>query len=129
MLPAFNYSKPASPFPNVIGPYTARHVPKPKLAHTARIDHFVHLCQHYLSLNDAIAMALENNLDIAISSYNLGIADTDLLRSKAGANILGTPLGVVQNTPGGGVGGIGSQIGSGTGGTTVGASGIGVGVN
>src|SRR5215475_15636311 len=128
-LPAINYSKPASPFPNVIGPYTARHVPEPNLANTARIDQLMHEGKLYLSLNDAIALALENNLDIAISRYNLGIADTDLLRSKAGANILGTPLGVVQNTPGGGVGGIGSQIGSGTGGTTVGASGIGVGVN
>jgi len=128
MLPAINYSKPASPFPNVIGPYTARHVPEPNLANTARIDQLMHEGKLYLSLNDAIALALENNLDIAISRYNLGIADTDLLRSKAGANILGTPLGVVQNTPGGGVGGIGSQIGSGTGGTTVGASGIGVGV-
>src|SRR5215467_7132862 len=129
MLPAINYSKPASPFPNVIGPYTARHVPEPNLANTARIDQLMHDGKLYLSLNDAIALALENNLDIAIARYNLGIADTDLLRSKAGATILGTPLGVVQNTPGGGVGGIGSQIGSGTGGTTVGASGIGVGVN
>lgn len=128
-LPAINYSKPASPFPNVIGPYTARHVPEPKLANTARIDQLMHDGKLYLSLNDSIALALENNLDIAIARYNLGIADTDLLRSKSGATILGTPLGVVQNTPGGGVGGIGSQIGSGTGGTTVGASGIGVGVN
>src|SRR5262252_3829145 len=129
ILPTVNYSKPASPFPNVIGPYTARHVPEPNLANTARIDQLMHDGKLYLSLNDAIALALENNLDIAISRYNLGIADTDLLRSKAGATILGTPLGVVQNTPGGGVGGIGSQIGSGTGGTSVGASGIGVGVN
>jgi outer membrane protein TolC len=129
MLPTVNYTKPASPFPNVLGPYTPRHVPEPNLANTARIDQLMHDGKLYLSLGDAIALALENNLDIAIQRYNLGIADTDLLRSKAGANILGTPLGVVQNTPGGGVGGIGSQIGSGTGGTTVGASGIGVGVN
>ena len=43
----------------------------------------------YLSLNDAIALALENNLDIAIARYNLNIADTDVLRAKAGAQILG----------------------------------------
>ena len=128
-LPAINYTKPNSPFPNVIGPYTPRHVAEPNLGNTARIDQLMHDGKLYLSLNDSIALALENNLDIAIARYNLGIADTDLLRSKAGATILGTPLGVVQNTPGGGVGGIGSQIGSGTGGTTVGASGIGVGVN
>jgi outer membrane protein TolC len=128
-LPAINYTKPASPLPNVLAPYTPRHVPEPNLANTPRIDQLLHEGKLYLSLSDAIALALENNLDIAIARYNLGIADTDLLRSKAGATILGTPLGVVQNTPGGGIGGIGSQIGSGTGGTTVGASGIGVGIN
>ena len=40
----------------------------------------------YLSLSDAIALALENNLDIAIARYNLNIADTDVLRAKAGAH-------------------------------------------
>jgi outer membrane protein TolC len=82
----------------------------------------------YLSLNDAIALALENNLDIAIARYNLNIADTDVLRAKAGAQILGVNVGIVQNTPGGGVGGIGTQVGSGTGGTSLGAGGAGVGV-
>ena len=49
-----------------------------------------------LSMNDAIALALENNLDIAISRYNLNIADTDVLRTKAGATLLGVNTGVVQ---------------------------------
>ena len=127
-LPGINYSKPASPFPNVIAPYKPKTMPEPNLSNTARIDQLMQQGKLYLSLSDAIALALENNLDIAIARYNLGIADTDVLRSKAGANILGVNLGVVQNTPGGGVGGIGSQIGSGTGGTSIGAGGIGVGV-
>ena len=101
--------------------------PPPNLANTARIDQLMHDGKLYLSLNDAIALALENNLDIAIARYNLNIADTDVLRAKAGAQILGVPLGIVQNTPGGGVGGIGSQVGSGTGGTTLGAGGAGAG--
>ena len=42
----------------------------------------------YLSMDDAIALALENNLDIAIARYNLNIADTDILRAKAGSSIL-----------------------------------------
>jgi outer membrane protein TolC len=83
----------------------------------------------YLSLNDAIALALENNLDVAIARYNLNIADTDVLRAKAGANILGVNAGVVQNTPGGGVGGIGASAGASTGGTSLGAGGIGAGTN
>src|SRR5271169_2638271 len=126
-LPVLNYAQPVSHFPNPIGPYTARHLAAPNLSNTVRIDQLMHEGKLYLSLNDAIALALENNLDIAISRYNLNIADTDVLRSKAGASILGVPLGVVQNTPGGGVGILGSQIGSGTGGTTVGSAGQGAG--
>jgi outer membrane protein len=126
-LPVLNYSHPVSHFPNPIGPYTARHLAAPNLANTGRIDQLMHDGKLYLSLNDAIALALENNLDIAIARYNLNIADTDILRAKAGAVTLGVNTGVVQNTPGGGVGGLGGQVGSGTGGTTLGASGAGAG--
>ena len=126
-LPVLNYSKPVSHFPNPIGPYTPRHLAAPNLANTARIDSLMHDGKLYLSLNDAIALALENNLDIAIARYNLNIADTDILRARAGAPTLGVNTGVVQNTPGGGVGGLGGQVGSGTGGTTLGAGGAGAG--
>ncbi len=126
-VPALNYSQPASHFPNPINPYLPRHVDAPNLANTSRIDGLMHDGKLYLSLNDAIALALENNLDLAIARYNLNIADTDVLRAKAGAQILGVPLGIVQNTPGGGVGGIGTQVGSGTGGTSLGAGGAGAG--
>ena len=126
-LPVLNYSQPVSHFPNPIAPYTARHLAAPNLANTARIDQLMHEGKLYLSLNDAIALALENNLDIAIARYNLNIADTDVLRAKAGAATLGVNTGVVQNTPGGGVLGLGGQVGSGTGGTTLGAGGAGAG--
>src|SRR6266446_9136296 len=128
-LPVLNYSKPVSHFPNPIGPYTPRHLAAPNLANTARIDQFMHDGKLYLSLNDAIALALENNLDLAIARYNLNIADTDVLRAKAGGNILGVNAGVVLNTPGGGVGGIGATAGASTGGTSLGAGGIGGGTS
>jgi outer membrane protein len=121
------YSKPQSHFPNPLGPYTARHVAPPNLANTPRIDQLMHDGKLYISMNDAVALALENNLDIAIARYNLNIADTDVWRAKAGSSILGVNSGVVQNTPGGGVGGLGTQVGSGQGGTSVGAGGAGAG--
>jgi outer membrane protein len=126
-LPVLNYAQPVSHFPNPIGPYTARHLAAPNLANTARIDSLMRDGKLYLSLDDAIALALENNLDIAIARYNLNIADTDILRARAGASTLGVNNGVVQNTPGGGVGGLGGQVGSGTGGTSLGAGGAGAG--
>ena len=128
-LPVMNFTKPVSHFPNPIGPYTARHVAEPNLANTARIDQLMRDGKLYLSLNDAIALALENNLDIAIQRYNLNIADTDVLRARAGASILGVNAGVVLNTQGGGVGSIGANSGAATGGTSLGAGGAGGGTN
>jgi outer membrane protein len=125
-----DYSKPPSAFPNVIRPYMPQHVPPPNLSNTARIEQLMHDGKIMLSIDDAVALALENNLDIGIARYNLNIADTDILRSKSGANnFLGTNFGVVQNTPGSGVGGLGGTVGSGTGGTTAAPGGIGAGTN
>ncbi len=121
------YSKPESHFPNLISPYKVRHVAPPNLANTQRIDKLMRDGKLYISMNDAVALALENNLDIAIARYNLNIADTDVWRAKAGASTLGVNNGVVQNTPGGGVGGLGTQVGSGQGGTSVAAGGAGTG--
>src|SRR5579862_8234107 len=128
-LQSVDYAKPVPQFPNPIAPYVARHLPPPDLANSARIGELIHDGKLYLSLNDAIALALENNLDIAIARYTLNIADTDILRARAGASILGTPTGTVLNTPGGGVGGIGANSGAATGGTSLGAGGIGGGTN
>ena len=121
------YAKPRSHFPDPLGPYIPRHVEPPNLSNTPRIDQFLHDGKLYISMNDAVALALENNLDIAIARYNLNIADTDVWRAKAGSSILGINTGVVQGTPGGGVGGLGGQVGSGQGGTSVAAGGAGAG--
>jgi outer membrane protein len=128
-VPALDFSKPIGYFPNPIGPYSPRHLPPPNLTNSPRIDDLLHDGKVYLSINDAVALALENNLDIAIQRYNLNIADTDVLRADAGASILGVPTGVVQNTPGGGVGGIGATAGLSSGGTSIGAGGAGAGTN
>ncbi|MGD0758497.1 MAG: TolC family protein [Candidatus Sulfotelmatobacter sp.] len=124
-----DYSKPRSAFPYILQPYTPRPVAQPNLGNSPRIDTLMHDGKIYLSIDDAVALTLENNLDIDIARYNLNIADTDFLRAKSGANILGVNAGIVQNTPGGGVGGLGGTVGSGAGGTTVAASGVGTGTN
>lgn len=122
------YSQPRGPFPNIIAPYKSRGVAAPKLANTPRIEQLMRDGKIYLSLADAVALALENNLDIAISRYNLNIADTDIWRTKAGSTILGVNTGVVQNTPGGTGFGIGATTsGGGAGGTTTGIGGAGTG--
>jgi outer membrane protein len=124
-----DYSKPRSAFPHLLQPYQSQDVPQPNLGNSPRIDSLLRDGKIYLSIDDAVALALENNLDLDIARYNLNIADTDYLRAKSGASILGVNAGIVQNTPGGGVGGLGGTVGSGTGGTTVAPSGVGTGTN
>ena len=124
-----DYSIPRSAFPHLLQPYMAQELAQPNLGNSPRIDALMRDGKIYLSIDDAIALALENNLDLDIARYNLNIAAADLLRAKSGANILGVNTGIVQNTPGGGVGGLGGTVGSGTGGTTVAAGGAGTGTN
>jgi outer membrane protein TolC len=124
-----DYSKPRSAFPNLLQPYKGEDLPQPSLGNSPRIDSLMRDGRIYLSIDDAVALTLENNLDLEIARYNLNIADADLLRAKSGASILGVNTGIVQNTPGGGVGGLGGTVGSGTGGTTVAAGGAGSGTN
>ncbi|HET7208894.1 MAG TPA: TolC family protein [Terriglobales bacterium] len=123
-----NYTKAKGYFPNPIGPYTSRNVPPPDLSNTPRIEQLLQNGKLMLSIDDAVALALENNLDIAIQRYNRSIADTDILRAKAGSTILGINAGIVQNTPGGTSGGIGGGlVGTGPGGTSAGSAGAGAG--
>jgi len=124
-----DYSSPRSAFPRVLQPYQAQELAQPGLGNSARVGSLMRDGKIYLSINDAVALALENNLDLEIARYNLNIAEADLLRAKSGGSILGVSTGIVQNTPGGGVGGLGGTVGSGTGGTTVAAGGAGTGTN
>ena len=115
---------------NPLNTYRATLVPKPNLANSPRIDALVKDGVLELSLKDAISLALENNLDIAIARYNIPIAAADVLRTQAGGSFRGVNTGVVQNTPGGGVGGFGpGPSGAGAGGTSGGAGGAGSGAS
>lgn len=123
-----DYTRAQSPFPNIFAPYTAQSVPEPTYENTPRVQDMLQDGKLRLSLSDAIVLALENNLDLAIARYNLAIADTDILRSKSGASVRGVATGLVQGTPGGGVGGIGAApSGTQAGGTATGAGGAGAG--
>jgi outer membrane protein TolC len=124
-----DYTKPKSHFWNPLAPYTATSVPLPRSGNSARIDSLMRDGKIYLSLADAVALALENNYDIAIARINLDIADTDILRTKAGQTLRGVSTGLVANTLGGttstvtGGGGPGGTSTS-TGGSGTGASGL-----
>jgi len=68
-----DYSRPRSAFPNLLQPYLPRPLAEVNLSNSARIDSLLQDGKIYLSIDDAIALALENNLDLEIARYNLNI--------------------------------------------------------
>src|ERR1700733_8357060 len=77
--------EPGGPFASLTRPYRTKEVPPINIANSNRLDSLLRAGRLYLSLQDAIALALENNLDIEIQRYGPQIADTQILRAKAGA--------------------------------------------
>lgn len=86
---------------NPFASYRASEAPPFNLANSPRLDQLIRDGKLYLSLKDAIALALENNLDLAYARYTIPIANTDLARTKAGGYANGVAIGTVSNTPGG----------------------------
>ena len=107
-------------------PYVPTEIPASSFVNSVRLTDLVKDGKIYLSLSDALALAIENNYDLAIARYNLDIADTDILRSKAGAVLRGVNSGLVANTLGGG--GSSLNSGAGPGGTSGGAGGAAAGI-
>src|SRR6185312_16153382 len=68
-----DYSKSPKSFPNLFAPYERLTLKPPNLQNSPRIQQLIHDGKLTLSLNDAVALALENNLDLAIARYNLDI--------------------------------------------------------
>jgi outer membrane protein len=122
-----DYSKPKSHFWNPLAPYTATNYPEARLGNTPRAEQLLQDGKIYLSLADAVTLAVENNYDIAIARINLDIADTDILRAKAGSGLRGVSSGLVTNTLGGQTTTI--LTGGGPGATSAGTGGAGAGVN
>jgi outer membrane protein len=81
----------ARSFPTLIAPYKPIHIDEPNLVNSPRIDQLIHDGKLEITLQDAVELALENSLDIAVARYNPWIADTDILRTKAGGQGRGTP--------------------------------------
>jgi outer membrane protein TolC len=86
-----------------------------------RLQNLIRDGKIYISLKDAIAVAIENNLDLAYFRYNFPIAQTDILRTKAGYQANGVNTAIVQGTQGG----FAASSGGGGGGSSGGSAGAG----
>jgi len=79
-----DYSKSPAWFPNFVSPYKPISVAEPMLTNSPRLDQLIQDGKLLLSLEDAITIALENNLDISVQRFTPWIAETQLLKAKAG---------------------------------------------
>ncbi len=124
-----NYDKPqvptapgTGPINTITRPFRQPDIAPVNLGNSNRLDALVRAGNLYLSLQDTIAIALENNLDIELSRYGPQIAQVDLLRAKAGGLLRGVPT-AIRNAPTSAASQAGATGGQGTGGTTAGGSG------
>src|SRR6202049_3626959 len=88
---------------SILWPYEAKPVPPVNFQNSQRIFDLMRAGELYLSLADAIALALENNLEIDLERYLLRIAQTDIERAKGGGLLRG--LSLLVNEPPPGIGG------------------------
>jgi outer membrane protein len=85
---------------SIFRPYEAKPVLAVNFKNSQRIFDLMRAGQLYLSLADAIALALENNLDIEVERYLPQIALTDIQRAKGGGVLRGLSLLVDELPPG-----------------------------
>jgi outer membrane protein len=85
----YHYTKAPSGFPNLIAPYRQIQVPEPLITNSPRLDQLIHEGKLELTLQDAVELALENSMDIAVQRYIPWFADTDILATEAGAQPFG----------------------------------------
>jgi outer membrane protein len=109
-------------FPHILSSFSLPFVPKTRLANSSLLDELIVGDKLNLSLEDAIALAIENNLDIGVARYDLPIAQTDLLRAEAGGATRGVAGANISQALYGGAIGTGVGGGGGAGGTNAGGA-------
>jgi outer membrane protein len=82
MGPDYSYGRAA--FPNILAPYAPQNIPEPMLTNSTRLDQLIQDGKLMLSLDDAISLALENNLSISVERFVPWISETQLLKAQAG---------------------------------------------
>ena len=99
----YDYSRAPRAFPDIINPYRMQNIAPGVLANSPRLEQLIHNGKLELSLQDAIALALENSMDIVVQRYSPWMADVSLLKTHAGGYSYGTPgsisVGSTANLP------------------------------
>lgn len=108
-------------FPNLIGPYINPRVPPFHLVNSEDLYQLIQNGTMHLSLDDAISLAVENNLNIAVARYNPQYAQIDKVRADSGAATRG--IAGMFSSSAEFAGAIGGGVGAGTTGFNSGGAG------
>ncbi len=102
------------PSAKILHPYLAKIVPPARMGNSTRMTDLMRAGTLYLTAQDAIALALENNIDLEVARYNPIISQWNLIRSQSGGPLPGVPSGASQaGTVASGQGVAGSQSAAG----------------
>jgi outer membrane protein len=89
-LSKYHYTRAPKAFPNLLAPYAPIKVEPFPMTNSPRLDQMVQDGKLNISLQDAVELALQNNLDIIVQRYNPWFADTAILKTEAGGFGQGT---------------------------------------
>ncbi|MCC6392532.1 MAG: TolC family protein [Bryobacterales bacterium] len=84
------------PANSLLRPYLAPEAPPIRIANSPRLAALLRGGNLYLTAHDAIALALENNIDLEIARYSPILADWRVTRALAGGALPGVPSGAGQ---------------------------------
>jgi len=87
----YHFTHAPRPFPNLFAPYQPIKVEPTSIANSPRIEQLIHDGKLELTLQDAVELALENSVDIAVQRYYPWIADVGALKASSGSSGYGTP--------------------------------------
>ena len=90
-LAKYNFTNGPKAFPSLLKPYQQIQVDQPVITNSPRLDQLIHDGKLELTLQDAVELALENSIDIAVQRYYPWIADASILKAKSGALAYATP--------------------------------------
>jgi outer membrane protein len=92
-LAKYNFTNGPRAFPDLLKPYQQIHIDEPVIINSPRLQQLIHDGKLEITLQDAVELALENSMDIAVQRYYPWIADASILKAKAGGSGYATPGG------------------------------------
>ena len=94
-----NYSFGKRLFPHILAPYAPTSVPEPVLVNSPNLEQMIKDSKLTISLQDAIDLALQNNLDITIQRYTPWLAEANILRTLSGGAPSNSTVNALGNIP------------------------------